>query len=87
MEDLQTNQSPNPDAAKWDNMDVPNEAPETQRKAEILPIGTEVINGAYQISSLPFDSKDVAYDAIGSYWGGADTTTYYHDGKWYIISK
>ena len=49
-----------------------------------LALFTEVYGG-YRISSMPYDSKEDAYEEIKNWTG--DVTTYYHGGKWYIISK
>lgn len=52
--------------------------------ANDLALFTEVYGG-YKISSMPYDNKNDAYEEIKNWTG--DVTTYYHGGKWYIISK
>lgn len=50
----------------------------------------KIVYGNYKISSMPFDSKDDAWDDIRKYWKGCDDVTTYFSNKekkWYIISK
>lgn len=54
----------------------------------MLELGKKVY-GEYKISSMPFDSKDDAWEDIRNYWKNCDVTTYFDniEKKWYIISK
>lgn len=67
-------------ANEWENL---------KENAPILSLWSEVPNlKDYKISSLPFDSKEDAYNEINEHYKGEEnTTTYYSGGKWYIIQK
>lgn len=51
---------------------------------DYLELFTEVYDG-YRISSVPYDSREEAYREIKNWVG--DVTTYFYNGRWYIISK
>lgn len=61
--------------------------------ANILLIGTEVMNGKYKVSSIGYRTKEEAYEEIKNSWSGVEgVTTYFHQandsdpGYWYIIA-
>ena len=83
MENLNTSPNDNPAASEWDKLK------EEPSKVNDLPLFTEVY-GDYKISSMPFDTKDEAYEEINQSWQGVpDVTTYFDQNskKWYVISK
>lgn len=50
-------------------------------------LGDEVYGG-YKIASLPYSSKNEAYQAIRDGWQGVpNVTTYFDNGSWYIVTK
>lgn len=73
----------------WDELsELPDDQFNKQSSEEkILPLFKKV-NFDYKISSMPFDNKEDAYKEIEKSWQGVeDVTTYFDNGKWYIISK
>ena len=82
---INNNQAPNELADQWKGMDIRQNPPKDE--ADTLSLFSEVGYGGYKISSSPFDSKSEAYDEIRENWQGADVTTHFHNGKWYIVSK
>ena len=83
-EKLHLGKSDGPFDEGWDELrDSSGESSEN----ETLPLYSKAY-ADYKISSMPFDKKEDAYKEINENWKGVeDVTTYYHGGKWYIVSK